>query len=76
MTDSHEPFWQNMLAKSARKFSIRQGHFLFFTAFSVIFVAKTNFFIRHFFDSVVADGDFVRVFSQIFNLEKTVKLTT
>ena len=47
-----------MKTEAPDKLLVAQGHFLFLSAFSVIFVAKTNFFIGNFFDAVIADGDF------------------
>ena len=58
MPDPHKPFGQDMKTEPSSKLFVAEGHFLFFAAFAVIFVAKTHFLICHFFDAVIADGDF------------------
>ena len=61
MADPHKPFWQNVQGEPSRKLFVAEGHFLFLPAFAVILVGKTDLLIGHFFDAVVADGDFVGV---------------
>ena len=61
MADPYKSFRQNMKTEAPDKLLVAQGHFLFLSAFSVIFVAKPDLLIRYFFDAVIADGDFVGV---------------
>ena len=50
-----------MHRKPPDKLRVCKSHFLFFAAFAVILVLKTDLLIRHFFYAVIADGDFVSV---------------
>ena len=66
MTDFHKPFGQNMHRKSSDKLLVAQNHLLFDAFLAVIFVRKSDRLRINFSDSLVADGDFMRVSAQIF----------
>jgi hypothetical protein len=67
MADPYKSFRQNMKTEAPDKLLVAQGHFLFLSAFSVIFVAKPDLLIRYFFDAVIADGDFVSISPQVLD---------
>src|SRR5690606_4408082 len=67
MADPYKSFRQNMKTEAPDKLLVAQGHFLFFAAFAVILVLKTDLLIRHFFYAVIADGDFVSVSPQVLD---------
>ena len=52
--------------KTADKLFMAQNHLLFDAFLAVIFVRKSYRFRVNFPDSLVADGDFMRVSAQIF----------
>lgn len=56
-----------MHRKSSDKLLVAQNHLLFDTFLAVIFVRKSDRFRINFPDSLVADGDFIRVSAQIFH---------
>ena len=58
MADPYKSFRQNMKTEAPDKLLVAEGHFLFLSAFSVIFVANPDLLIRYFFDAAIADGDF------------------
>ena len=55
-----------MHRKTADKLLVAQNHLLFDAFLAVIFVRKSDRFRVNFPDSLVADGDFMRVSAQIF----------
>jgi|GEM_PF-4173876 hypothetical protein len=67
MTYPNEPFGQYMLSKAPDKLCMAQSHRLFETILAVIFIGKSNTSLIHLLDTMIADGDFVRVPSQIFH---------
>ncbi len=66
MPDFYKAFGQDMQGKAADKLLLCQRYLLFDAVLAIIFVTKSHCFIIHRHDSVVADCDFVRVATQIF----------
>ena len=67
MTDFDKAFGQNMQRKTPDKFLMRQCHLFFNARYSVILISKSHVFIVNALDSMVANGDFMGVSSQIFH---------
>ena len=67
MTDFYKSFRQNMHRKTADKLCVAQNHLLFDAFLAVIFVRKSDRFRINFPDSLVADGNFMRISAQIFH---------
>ena len=61
MTDFYKSFRQNMHRKSSDKLLVAQNHLLFDAFLAVIFVIERYIFSFNFSDSLVTDGDFMRV---------------
>lgn len=76
MTDTHEPFWQDMLAEPAKKFNAIQGHD-FLQVVAVVTPAETNPRFADIQEPVVADSYFMCVSSKIlYNLLRPVVVFT
>jgi|UPI00055013D6 hypothetical protein len=58
---------QNMKRKTADKFLVLEGHAFALPVLAVIFVMKTYILIINAFYSVVANGYFLSISSQIFH---------
>ena len=67
MPDSDKAFWRHMHKKSADKFNAGNGKFLPFTFFVVVFDIVSNCIFIHAYDTMVADGNPVGVFSEVVN---------
>ena len=61
MTDFHKSFRQNMHRKTADKLLVAQNHLLFDAFLAVIFVIERYIFSINFSDSLVTDGNFMRI---------------
>ena len=66
MTDTHKMLWNNVLAKSPQELSTRKGH-QFFAVIAVVVPGKAYPSAVDVLNSVVADGNFVGVTTQVFN---------
>ena len=65
MPDSYKTFWWNVHKKSSYTLYTGYCKLLPLTFFAIIFYIVSNGIFIHSYDSVVADGDTMRVFSQI-----------
>lgn len=65
MANANKAFRQDMLAKSSDELLVRQNHFQFLCAFTIIFVTEGNLPVIHTFDPVITNSDLMSVPAQI-----------
>lgn len=67
MPNPDKTFWRHMHQKPSYKFNTRKDQFFPLSFVPVIFYIKSNVFIIHADDAVIADGNPMGVFFQIIN---------
>jgi hypothetical protein len=67
MTDFHKPLGQNMQRKSPDKLPVRECHLLFDSRHSIILIIESHILIVDVINSMVANGYFMGISSQIFH---------
>ena len=67
ITDFHKPFGKNMQRKPPDKLPVRECHLFFNGSYAVILVIKSHVLLVNALDSIITDGDFMALSSQIFH---------